>query len=587
MKASNYALLPLFERERDQQSRRSAARSPSRAGPGAVRQLHSLAHSLRQLLTTRRGLVLTAAGILTLFLVISAFTHPSSPLSSASKTPADKVRYVGSLQSTVCGTRRSPDAADLPAVEYGLMIDAGSTGSRIHVYRFNHCQSRIPDVEHEVFEQIKPGLSAYANSPKRAADSLKPLLEIALQAVPKEFHSCTGIQIKATAGLRLLGADVAKQILSETRQLIRTQYPFPLVDTNEPKQPTVDGDAVAIMDGADEGVFAWVTINSLLDSVRRGGHTAAIMDLGGASTQIVYAPASPKVPDTYRATMSFGGSDHVLYQHSYLGYGLKEALKSIRRFAVEQATHGSPIDHPCYHAGYTTSVDLPQQARTAVIQGKPDAEKCAALVRSALFKTSNATVCDHAPCAFNGVHMPAIPDAAPIFAFSYFYDLLNQVLSVAHAFSESDVPPATGAAASADTPDDDAPASGPAAIPPPPAAASSNKPNADLVRASTTPAELATIQQLACTAPDHLDDNPALAGHAARTVLGDLVHEDPEYCASVTYLGQLLRAYKVPKNRAVTVMKKIRGFEMGWCLGATMAMLDAAERVGGRCRVRT
>lgn len=28
---------------------------------------------------------------------------------------------------------------ETPPTEYALMIDAGSNGSRIHVYKFNHC----------------------------------------------------------------------------------------------------------------------------------------------------------------------------------------------------------------------------------------------------------------------------------------------------------------------------------------------------------------------------------------------------------------------------------------------------------------
>ena len=52
--------------------------------------------------------------------------------------------------------------------------------------------------------------------------------------------------------------------------------------------------SVEIMDGADEGIFAWITVNFLLGRLGRSEKlpTVAIMDLGGGSTQIVFEPKS-------------------------------------------------------------------------------------------------------------------------------------------------------------------------------------------------------------------------------------------------------------------------------------------------------
>ena len=68
------------------------------------------------------------------------------------------------------------------------MIDAGSTGSRIHVYRFNNC-GPTPELENEIFEQTekKPGgsgLSSYKEDAEGAAKSLDPLMDVAMKNVP-------------------------------------------------------------------------------------------------------------------------------------------------------------------------------------------------------------------------------------------------------------------------------------------------------------------------------------------------------------------------------------------------------------------
>ena len=49
-----------------------------------------------------------------------------------------------------------------PIVQYVIMIDAGSTGSRIHVYKFNNC-GPAPELESELFKMTEKsvgGLSA-------------------------------------------------------------------------------------------------------------------------------------------------------------------------------------------------------------------------------------------------------------------------------------------------------------------------------------------------------------------------------------------------------------------------------------------
>jgi Golgi nucleoside diphosphatase len=66
----------------------------------------------------------------------------------------------------------------------------------------------------ELFEEVKPGLSAYADKPSDAAKSLEPLLLKAKAFIPKEEWSSTPISLKATAGLRLLPKEKADNILN-------------------------------------------------------------------------------------------------------------------------------------------------------------------------------------------------------------------------------------------------------------------------------------------------------------------------------------------------------------------------------------
>jgi guanosine-diphosphatase len=279
----------------------------------------------------------------------------------------------------------SSDGVSKPLVQWALMIDAGSTGSRIHVYKFNNCLSS-PTFEYEVFQMTRPGLSSFANNAQKAAESLDPLMKEAENTVPRSLWKCTPVAVKATAGLRLLGHAESDAILAAVKQRLQTNYEFPLVSK----------DGVVIMDGKDEGVYAWITANYLLNTLPSGPATTnsnvdpsnstpyAVLDLGGASTQIVFKPSFDADGDgidddgkgledgEHKYDLYFGGQTHVLYQHSYLGYGLMRARAGVHRVvefmgsyaSSTSSSHGDEDDseeeiaNPCITRGMTKRVEV-------------------------------------------------------------------------------------------------------------------------------------------------------------------------------------------------------------------------------------
>lgn len=121
--------------------------------------------------------------------------------------------------------------------QYAIVLDAGSTGSRIHIYKFNKCRSTV--LEDEVFRTTTPGLSSMA--PVEAAHSLDNLMNAALDSVPPSMFYCTPLTLKATAGLRMLPDGQGSKILAEVEKRLK-EYPFPLVKNG-----------VEIMAGEQEG----------------------------------------------------------------------------------------------------------------------------------------------------------------------------------------------------------------------------------------------------------------------------------------------------------------------------------------------
>ncbi len=244
------------------------------------------------------------------------------------------------------------------------MIDAGSTGSRIHIYKFNNCGSS-PVYEYEVFKQTNPGLSAYKGRPLEAAESLDTLLDEAVKIVPEQLQKCTPVAVKATAGLRMLGTSESGEILEAVRHRLHEKYPFSFQDEN----------GVMIMAGADEGVYAWITVNYLMNTIRADTPpdtpTYAVLDLGGASTQIVFEPVFDSTqPDStleegeHKYELKFGGKTRTLYQHSYLGYGLMRARKSVHALVdftssfIHKSSPDGSVANPCLAKGTQRVVEV-------------------------------------------------------------------------------------------------------------------------------------------------------------------------------------------------------------------------------------
>ncbi|KAI6198911.1 Nucleoside-diphosphatase uda-1 [Aphelenchoides besseyi] len=235
---------------------------------------------------------------------------------------------------------------------YAAVIDAGSTGTRLHLFEFSH------DTDHDhspfkVEKEIKPGLSSFAYEPENAAVSIRGLISAARKVVPAHLWSHTPIVMKATAGLRLLPGDQADGILKEVEAEIQKSGLL------------MDDESVGILSGTDEGAYGWFTLNFLTDKLRflkrNVKKTSVALDLGGGSTQITFVPENPSRVFTHRTpekdfghTLKVFGNEIRLFTHSYLGNGLVASRLGIGRLlTTEQSDQQHKMITHCFPANYT------------------------------------------------------------------------------------------------------------------------------------------------------------------------------------------------------------------------------------------
>jgi guanosine-diphosphatase len=141
------------------------------------------------------------------------------------------------------------------------------------------------------------------------------------------------------------------------------------------------------------------------------------------------------------------------------------------------------------------------------------------------------SICEVKPCSFDGIYQPSLTETFPngkILLLSYFYDRIYPLLS-----------------SSDDDPDH-----------PPP-----------------TIASLAALATDVCLGQPSWDERWGKAGNPQAL---EELKDRPEYCLDLTFMYTLLRlGYEFGDERNVQIGKRIDGTELGWALGAAIAMVGA------------
>lgn len=132
-------------------------------------------------------------------------------------------------------------------------------------------------------------------------------------------------------------------------------------------------------------------------------------------------------------------------------------------------------------------------------------------------------ICEVKPCSFNGVYQPSLMEtfaSGKVMLLSYFYDRLSPLLVAEHI----------------------------------------------------TVASIASLAQDVC-----LGQNAWNKRWGTNQKAMDELVKRPEYCLDLTFMhGLLSLGYEFEDKRRVTISKSIQGTELGWCLGATIAMVGGS-----------
>lgn len=352
-----------------------------------------------------------------------------------------------------------------PTYKYGVVMDAGSSHTKLFVYRWDGQKLQDTAVAGQIHScSVKGGgLTSYVSSPENLTGPLSACLDEAKYTVQSDMLKETPIFLGATAGMRMLNEVNKSQcdaILAQVRNFITEKYSF---------QFPVPTEQARIISGQEEGTFGWITanymsgklgvmpkFNGLSSSVlKREVDTVGVLDMGGASTQITFFTPKNIQPE-YREDLVLYGNNYSVYTHSYLCYGINEAIRRYQAIlvqsqgynltnitspcspngSIEVATYSDIFEAPCANrfTGHLSELISPsffEKDQNFTFIGSGDEETCNLTVRS-LFNF-NAS-CLNPPCTFNGTFQPELQ--GKFYAFSSFFytmDFLN--LTKKHQFT--------------------------------------------------------------------------------------------------------------------------------------------------------
>lgn len=328
------------------------------------------------------------------------------------------------------------------ALQFAVVIDGGSTGTRVNVYAWAHSRKdplpvmvkptysrdngapwyRVPG-QQRAYKRVEtePGLDKTLNNETGVRYSLEPLLRWAQKQIPPSAHAATRLFLLATAGLRRLPTEQSEWILDSAWSVLQ-ESPF-----------MCQRKWVKVISGVEEAYYGWIALNYNFGKL---GHNPKVpnvgtLDLGGSSFQVTFEPE--EVSREYSVNVSVGSTEHHLYALSHAGFGLNDAFeKSVAHLLRPQAasTNGVvmaknglvQVEHPCLHKGYrkpyvcSTHCMLPPLAfgsrsdsmsdKVAQVEliGAAKWDACQTLVEKVI-NTSRGGVCAAPPCAL-GKHQP-------------------------------------------------------------------------------------------------------------------------------------------------------------------------------------
>eukprot|EP00536_Pseudo-nitzschia_multiseries_P002756 jgi/Psemu1/317971/estExt_fgenesh1_pm.C_380011 len=371
--------------------------------------------------------------------------RPSTDEGAASKT--NQVPY---------SIKREKYAKNVPFAggdtTHGIMIDAGSQGTRLHVYEWDKrillnkddllklAQGKklsYPTSNSRWTDKQTPGLDAFSDhaDPDELEEAiggyLGALLDFArvvLKEKDDQWHTYP-IFLKATGGMRTLPKLERVHIINCVRKLFHDKRFNPFAFEDEQAR---------VISGEEEAIYGWVGVNfamgTLIDESEGVGTTVynpkptyGMVDMGGASTQVAFVENNGDIMANLFKLQLGGGMHWDVYVHSYLYSGINGAWSRLNARLHWEGIYTNPCLPTGSSIEFSSWIHLndegqiyprshPQSTPYTITminnENEFDFQKCSDLSYKLLRKETNKEWCDFqmdGNCGYAGIYQPPMP----------------------------------------------------------------------------------------------------------------------------------------------------------------------------------
>jgi hypothetical protein len=185
------------------------------------------------------------------------------------------------------------------------VIDAGSSGSRLHIYQLTPKSNHHNQIQEIFTKKISPGISSIDANDK----SITQYMDELMSSVGKTELS---MYFYATAGMRLLPQSEQQKKYKLLANWFKPHSNIRVLD-------------IRTISGQDEAMFGWAADAWQRAATGIDPSTVGMMDFGGASVEIAFPQASNEGDNIREVNLL--GKTYYLFVDSFLGLGQSEVLR--------------------------------------------------------------------------------------------------------------------------------------------------------------------------------------------------------------------------------------------------------------------